>query len=164
MKRMNEEQLLHLGRYLIPSGDPPVYINHTRQGLFGDHTAVSAENWAHKSKLDPQKKYYLGVFTNPTPVTHTDGTGGMGHSHKNLKVSHHWLEAAPVNPINHSFRNSEMMLPQVSLWFLQLLTRHKEPKIRNSPMTWWLGESISHSTLCLCSLICQTRKVDIRFH
>lgn len=44
MKRMNEEQLLHLGKHLIPLGDPLAYINHTRQDLFRDHTAVFAES------------------------------------------------------------------------------------------------------------------------
>jgi len=34
MKGMNEEQLLHLGKDLIPLGNPLVYINHTRQDLF----------------------------------------------------------------------------------------------------------------------------------
>lgn len=43
MKRMNEEQLLHLGKALIPLGDPLVYINHTRQDLFRT-TQLSMQN------------------------------------------------------------------------------------------------------------------------
>lgn len=35
MKRMNEEQLLHLGKYLIPLGDPLVYTNQQDKACLG---------------------------------------------------------------------------------------------------------------------------------
>lgn len=43
MKRMNEKQLFHLGKDLIPLGDPLVYINYTRQDLFRT-TQLSMQN------------------------------------------------------------------------------------------------------------------------
>lgn len=43
LKRMNKEQLLGLGKDLIPLGDPLVHINHTRQDLFRT-TELSMQN------------------------------------------------------------------------------------------------------------------------
>lgn len=99
-------------------------------------------------------------------VIHTDRMGSMGHSHENMNVSHlkwglSWLEAAPVYSINHSSGKSEMKLPQVSLWLLQLLPRHNYTKINNSLMTRLLVKPLQ-SFLCLCSLICQTHSFSLR--
>lgn len=44
MKETNEEQLLHLGKYLITLGNTRIHNNHTRQDTFRTHTAVYVEN------------------------------------------------------------------------------------------------------------------------
>lgn len=104
MKRMNEEQLLHLGRYLIPSGDPRyTLIIQDKTCLGTTQLSLQKAELINQSSIPKRNTIYPLHQLLPLPapqVTHTDGTGSMGHSHKNVKVSHHWLEAAPVNPIN----------------------------------------------------------------
>lgn len=67
---MNEEQLLHLGKDLIPLGDPLVYINHIRQDLFRT-TQLSMQNIELIIKvLSPEEIVFtlsINFFPSPFP-------------------------------------------------------------------------------------------------
>lgn len=142
MKGMNEKQLLDFGKSLIPLGDSPRCINHTRQTLFRDHTAVYAKSWAHQSKLCLKRNiaYPLHQLL-PSHLSRSFTlTGGHLGSftwtwmHLILTEAYADLNLLLVCFIKHSCGNGKMELPQVSLWLLQLLTRHQCPTVRT---VWW---------------------------
>lgn len=91
MKRMSEEQLVHLGKYLIPLGDPQhTFIIQDKTCLGTTQLSLQETELINQSSVPRRNTvcplHQLLPFP-PLQVIHPDRIGSMGHSHKDTNVS-----------------------------------------------------------------------------
>ena len=91
MKRTSEEQLVHLGKYLIPLGDPQhTFIIQDKTCLGTTQLSLQEIELINQSSVPRRNTvcplHQLLPFP-PLQVIHPDRIGSMGHSRKDTNVS-----------------------------------------------------------------------------
>lgn len=91
MKRMNEEQLFHLGKDLIPLGDPRYTLIIQDKTCLGPHSCLCRTLSSCIKALSPEEiVFILSTNSLPSPFQGilTGRKDSMGHAHKNPNAFH----------------------------------------------------------------------------